>query len=331
MKPILDTRQRPLRDLRISVTDRCNFRCYYCMPPDRDYSFLPKQKVLSFEEIAAVVKVLVPLGVSRLRLTGGEPLVRRDLHLLVEMLSAIPGIEDIALTTNGYKLKGLAPVLKEAGLHRLTVSLDSLKADRFRELSGGRGDLTSTLAGLRAASKAGFPIKLNAVIRKQTNEDEIIDLVRFARDEGYELRFIEFMDVGTLNGWNTEHVVSRDEILKAVAEVFPFESLPTDLEGKTADRFRFLDGQGRFGVIASVTRPFCGGCTRARLSADGQLYTCLFAAAGHDLKTPLREFGPDRVAALVSGIWRGREDRYSELRGQGLAPDRKVEMYHIGG
>ncbi|MDJ0839010.1 MAG: GTP 3',8-cyclase MoaA [Acidobacteriota bacterium] len=327
-----DIFQRPLRDLRISVTDHCNFRCGYCMPADRTYTFLPKSQVLTLEEIAELAGIFAAHGTRKLRITGGEPLLRRGLVDLIAMLSSIPGIEDIALTTNGFALKRLAAPLKEAGLNRVTVSLDSLDPAVFAELSGTKiATPASTLAAIDHAASVGLPVKINTVVQRGVNDNEIISLLETFRERGHTLRFIEFMDVGSLNRWDRTRVVPAVEIRERVAEVFPFEPVEPAYHGEVAGRFRFLDGKGEFGIISSVTQPFCGSCNRARLSAEGKLYTCLFAKDGHDLKTLLREQGPQAVADSLRRVWRARDDRYSELRGREDQPKEKVEMFHIGG
>jgi cyclic pyranopterin phosphate synthase len=334
MEP-LDTLGRPLRALRISVTDRCNFRCTYCMPKEvfgPDYPFLPREALLSFEEITRLVRIFAGLGVTKLRLTGGEPLMRRELSGLVRMLAAVPGIEDLALTTNGALLPDQAEGLHAAGLKRLTVSLDTLRPDRFRALSDTDLPLSRVLEGLVAARAAGFSrLKLNCVLQRGVNEDEILELAAFAREQGHSLRFIEFMDVGTTNGWRMESVVPAAEVHRLLHARWPLE--PVDApRGAVAREWRYRDGQGELGLIASVTAPFCRGCDRARLSADGHLYTCLFAGEGLDLKAFLRSGHSDAdLASLLAFHWRRREDHYSELR-HGATPGLpKVEMSRIGG
>ncbi len=335
--PITDKMQRPLRDFRISVTDRCNFRCTYCMPAEvygEAYKFLPNKELLSFEEITRISQVMVNLGVEKLRLTGGEPLVRQNLDTLVGQLASIDGVRDIAMTTNGVFLPRYAEALKAAGLRRVTVSLDSLDNEVFRHLNGGKADVDDILAGIRAAEAAGLtPIKINAVVKRGVNDHKIVDLARFAKDNGYILRFIEFMDVGTRNGWSFEHVVGAQEIIQKVGDALPLESLPPNTYGETAMRYRFADGEGEIGVIASVTQPFCGSCTRLRMSPQGKLYTCLFAQDGFDLRAPLRDGASDAdLEALLRGLWGRRADRYSEERTSESARERdKIEMYYIGG
>jgi len=328
---LTDRFSRPLRDLRISVTDRCNFRCHYCMPADRVYRFLPRARILTLEEIATVARIAAGFGVRKLRITGGEPLLRRNLVELVAMLARIETVDDLALTTNGVLLPGYAKDLAAAGLKRVTVSLDSLDVQVFQAMGGTRYAPEDALAGMRAAVAAGLEVKVNAVIQRGVNEDAILPLARFCRKEGYTLRFIELMDVGNLNDWDNAQVVSAAEILTRLGEVFALDALPARYTGEVARRYRYRDGGGEIGLIASVTQPFCGGCNRARLSADGHLYTCLFTDRGHDLKTPLRTEGEAAVAEILTRIWSAREDRYSELRASGRKPREKVEMYHIGG
>ncbi len=333
---MLDTLSRPLRALRISVTDRCNFRCPYCMPREvfgADYPFTDRQEILRFEELERLVAIFVVLGVRKVRLTGGEPLLRKGIADLVRRIARIPGVDDLALTTNGTLLTELSEPLKEAGLQRLTVSLDSLDPVRFRTLSDSEIPLSRVLSGLEAARSAGFgPIKLNCVLQRGINDDEILSLADFAREDGHTLRFIEFMDVGTQNGWKLDAVVPADEVLATISGRWDIEPVEEPSAGRVAERWRFRDGRGEFGVIASVTKAFCGGCDRARLSAEGSLYTCLFAGSGLDLKTALRSGASDMdIGAIVAATWKRREDRYSELRGAETVPSRKVEMFHIGG
>lgn len=333
---VTDSLDRPLRALRISVTDRCNFRCPYCMPRDRfgsDFRFLDRKEVLTFEEIIRLARIFVSLGVEKVRFTGGEPLLRHDLPKLVAGVAALPGIRDTALTTNGSLLAALAPTLREAGLHRLTVSLDSLDPARFSDLSDSTVRLDQVLAGLEAASGAGFsPIKLNCVLRRGVNEADILPLAAFARERGHVLRFIEYMDVGTGNGWRMDQVVPAREVARRISEAWPLEQAPGQHGHCVAQHWRYRDGGGELGLIASVTEPFCKGCDRARLSAAGTLYTCLFASEGLDLKTPLRAGATDEeLLALVAGRWKVRADRYSELRTESTANLPRVEMFHIGG
>ncbi len=335
--PPLDRFQRPLRDLRVSVTDRCNFRCPYCMPAEiygERYHFLARESLLSFEEIARVTEILVRLGVVKVRITGGEPLVRAEIDKLVGMLSRIPGIDDITMTTNAYVLAQFAQRLKDAGLQRITVSLDSLDDEVFRLMNGRNFGTERVLAGIEAARDAGLrPIKLNAVVQRGVNDHTIVDLARFAREHGHIVRFIEYMDVGTLNGWQMADVVPADEIVARIDAELPLEPVEANYTGEVALRYRFKDGGGEIGIIASVTKPFCGDCTRLRLSPEGELVTCLFATSGTDLRTPLRSgANDDELEAIVRGIWSVREDRYSEIRTMFTDDPRpKVEMYHIGG
>ncbi len=334
MKP-LDTLGRPLQALRISVTDRCNFRCGYCMPRDAfgpDHAFLAREALLSFEEITRLARIFTGLGVGKIRLTGGEPLLRRELPLLVKMLAGVPGLEDLALTTNGVLLPELAADLRAAGLRRLTVSLDTLRPDRFQTLSDTDLALSRVLAGLEAARAAGFTaLKLNCVLQRGVNEDEILDLASFAREQGHTLRFIEFMDVGTTNGWRLSSVVPATEVYQLLNARWPLEPLPSPT-GSVASEWRYRDGRGEVGLIASVTAPFCRGCDRARLSADGHLYTCLFASNGLDLKGFLRSGHSDAdLTALLAAQWKRRGDRYSELRRADTPGLPKIEMSHIGG
>lgn len=328
---LTDRFERPLRDLRISVTDRCNFRCGYCMPPDREYNFLPRSQILSLEEIVTVAKVFARFGLKKLRITGGEPLLRKNLPWMIGELNKIPEIDDIALTTNGFYLPVAAPAFAKAGLPRITVSLDSLKLERFQEMTNSKTDPDRVIAGMDAAAAAGLKVKVNAVIQRGVNDDEIIDLVTLFREKGYILRFIEFMDVGNVNSWQAAGVVPSAEIRERIHAVYPCAPIDRNYPGEVAQRWRYLDGKGEFGLISSVTQPFCGACNRARLSADGHLYTCLFANQGHDLKTTLREQGEEALAEQLAAIWGKRKDRYSELRSQGINPGEKVEMFHIGG
>ena len=334
--PILDTRQRPLRDLRISVTDRCNFRCTYCMPKEvfgRDFAFLPPAQLLSFEEITRLAGLTVGLGVEKIRLTGGEPLVRRDLERLVGMLAALPGLRDLTLTTNGALLAKKASALKASGLARVTVSLDSLDDSVFRAMNDVDFPVARVLDGIAAAQAAGLgPVKVNMVVQRGVNEDSVVPMARHFHGTGCILRFIEFMDVGATNGWQLADVVPASEIVRRISAEMPLEPTAPNYSGEVARRFRYADGGGEIGVITSVTEPFCGGCTRARLSAEGRLYTCLFAADGTDLRALLRgEASDEEIAAKLAGIWSARSDRYSELRTEETTRRPKVEMSHIGG
>jgi cyclic pyranopterin phosphate synthase len=331
-----DTLGRPLHDLRISVTDRCNFRCVYCMPRavfGPDHAFLPRSELLTFEELTRLVRLFVALGVRKVRLTGGEPLVRRELPILVRELAAIPGVEDLTLTTNGVLLPQHAAALKAAGLDRVTISLDADDDETFTRMNDARVPVASVLRGLDAAESAGLgPIKLNMVVKRGWNEHAILPMARRFRGTGRILRFIEYMDVGHSNGWRLDEVVTAAEILATVSAEFPLEPMPPTKPGEVAERYRYLDGAGEIGVIASVSRPFCGTCDRARLSADGQLYTCLFATRGHDLRSVLRGGASDAaISATLRGIWEGRDDRYSELRTLETVHLPKVEMSYIGG
>ncbi len=333
---LMDTLSRPLRALRISVTDRCNFRCPYCMPREifpPDYPFLDRKEILRFEEIERLVAIFVAQGVRKVRLTGGEPLLRKGLPDLVARLARIPGVRDLALTTNGALLPELAKPLKQAGLQRLTVSLDTLDPARFRKLCDSEIPLSRVLSGLEAARRAGFgPIKLNCVLQRGINDGEILELATFAREGGHILRFIEFMDVGTKNGWKLDAVVPADEVLARLSELGDIEPIQEPLAGRVVERWRYRDGLGEFGIIASVTKAFCGGCDRARLSAEGSVYTCLFAESGMDLKTALRSgFSDADIGAMITNVWKRREDRYSELRSSKTGGAPKVEMFHIGG
>lgn len=334
---IHDSLKRPLRDLRISVTDRCNFRCGYCMPAEifgEGYRFLPREDLLTFEEIARLTRILVRLGAVKLRITGGEPLIRRELELLIAQLAQIDGVEDLAMTTNAYFLPQKAHALKAAGLQRVTVSLDSLDNTVFRQMNGQRADVEQVLAGIRAAKDAGLgPIKINAVVQRGINDHTLIELARYCREEGHILRFIEYMDVGNMNGWKMEQVVSAGEIIAKINTVFPLQATRANYRGEVAKRYHYRDGQGEIGLITSVTQPFCGNCSRLRLSPEGGLYTCLFATQGTDLRGPLRAGkSDDEIEAIIRGIWTHRADRYSEERAaMGPIQKPKVEMYHIGG
>ena len=328
-----DALARPLRDLRLSLIDACNFRCPYCMPADRiaeDHG-LDAASRLSFDEIETLVRGFARLGVRKLRLTGGEPLLRKGLPALVARLAAIEGIDDLALTTNGSLLARHARALRDAGLRRVTVSLDTLDAGVFRALSGGRGELADVLAGIDAAHAAGFaPVKLNCVVQRGVNDAGIERLAGYAREHGHVLRFIEYMDVGTCNGWSRERVVPSAELRDRIAVHWPLRALDANYRGEVAERYAYEDGAGEVGFVSSVSAPFCGDCHRARVSADGRLYTCLFAASGHDLR-PLLTDGEDAVAAHVAAVWVRRSDRYSEIRSEAGASRKHVEMYLVGG
>ncbi len=333
---VSDTLGRPLRDLRISVTDRCNFRCSYCMPKEvfgRAYKFLPRDELLSFEEITRLARIFVANGIEKIRLTGGEPTVRRGLPRLVRMLSGIDGLHDLAMTTNGSRLAEMTGDLRAAGLSRVTVSLDSLDDATFRAMNDAEFPVSLVLDGIEAARRAGFaPVKINAVVKRGVNEDGIVDLARRFRGPDYIVRFIEYMDVGTTNGWRMDDVVPAAEIIERIDAVLPLEPAAPTYRGEVARRWRYRDGSGEIGVISSVTQPFCGDCTRARLSADGKLYTCLFAFRGHDFRALLRSGAPDdEVAAFLERVWTARGDRYSEERSAAGEERRRVEMSYIGG
>jgi cyclic pyranopterin phosphate synthase len=332
---LTDALNRPLRDLRISVTDRCNFRCIYCMPKEvfgSDYSFLPQTQILTFEEVARLVRIFIRHGVQKIRLTGGEPLVRRDLHLLVAMLAENPDL-DLTLTTNGSLLAKQAHLLKDAGLKRVTVSLDSLDNKIFKAMNDVNFPVERVLDGMDVAAKAGLgPIKVNMVVKRGVNESSILPMARFFREKGYILRFIEYMDVGHTNGWRMDDVVSANEIIKIINAEMPIESLDPNYQGEVAGRWRYKDGSGEIGVIASVTQPFCRDCNRARLSAEGELYTCLFAVKGFNLRDLLRGGATDdEISQAIANVWNKRSDRYSELRSENTTSLPKVEMSHIGG
>ena len=326
---------RPLRDLRISVTDRCNFRCVYCMPREvfgSDYPFLPRAQILTFEEIARLARIFAGHGVRKIRLTGGEPLVRRDLHLLVAMLADIPNL-DLTLTTNGSLLASQAHILKEAGLKRVTVSLDSLDNKIFKAMNDADFPVESVLEGMDAAARVGLgPVKVNMVVKRGVNESSILPMARFFREKGYILRFIEYMDVGHTNGWRMNDVISANEIIRMINAEMPLEPLDPNYQGEVAGRWRYKDGSGEIGVVASVTQPFCRDCNRARLSAEGDLYTCLFAVKGFNLRDLIRGGATDdEISQAIVSVWNKRSDRYSELRSENTISLPKVEMSHIGG
>jgi len=335
---LADAFGRKLRDLRISVTDRCNFRCPYCMPAETfgpGFKFLPRKEVLTYEEIARLARIFASLGTRKLRITGGEPLVRHDLPELIEQLAAIPEIDDIALTTNGHLLEKLAAPLARAGLRRMTVSLDSHDPEVFRQMSGGISAPERVLRGIEAAATAGLgPIKINCVVQRGVNDHTLVELAARFRGTRQIVRFIEYMDVGTANGWELAQVVPAREIVARIDARFPLEPAEANYQGEVARRWRYRDGQGEIGVISSVTQPFCGDCTRARLSAEGSLVTCLFATTGRDLKTPLRAgASDDELREVITGVWRRRRDRYSEERSE-LAAARagqRIEMFRLGG
>ncbi|ACJ78115.1 GTP 3',8-cyclase MoaA [Bacillus paranthracis] len=333
----LDKLQRPLKDLRISVTDRCNFRCRYCMPEEifgPDYSFLSNDKILSFDEIERITRIFVSLGVRKLRITGGEPLLRRGLPQLIERLNKIDGVEDIGLTTNGSLLKKFAPDLYKAGLSRVTVSLDSLEEERFFYLNGNRSKVQRVLEGIQAAAEVGMKIKINMVVQKGKNEQDILQMAQYFKENKHILRFIEYMDVGNYNGWDLKEVVSKQEIVDTIHQVMPLERIEANYAGEVATRYRYIGSDEEIGIISSVTDSFCSSCTRARISAEGKLYTCLFASIGNDLRELLRsEYTDEEITDVVRDIWNKREDRYSDERLSHTSKRRapKIEMSHIGG
>ena len=333
-----DSYKRPVKDLRISVTDRCNFRCTYCMPQD-EYEWINKKEILTFEEITRLANLFVGLGVEKIRLTGGEPLVRKDLDQLVAKLSAIPRLEDLCLTTNGSLLAEQIEALKAAGLKRVNVSIDTLDNEKFKRMTK-RGDLAKVLEGIFAAKKHGLkPIKLNAVVERGVNDDDIIPLVEFCREHGFAMRFIEYMDVGNANNWTHDKLVSKKEILETIGARYPLREIGRDQGSAPSVDYEFVDGNGDIGVIASVTEPFCATCTRARLTADGKIVTCLFSHGGHDVKKLLRAGASDEeLVNLISSIWSKRADRYSEERLQAMRSanydpksHKKIEMISLGG
>lgn len=335
----IDQLNRPLHDLRISVIDRCNFRCSYCMPKEEEhgpYQFLAKEQWLSFDEIHRIAQAFVQCGVKKLRLTGGEPLLRPRITDLVKILSGIPGVEDLALTTNGSKLSEFAGPLKQAGLNRLTVSLDTLDSRTFRLMNGTDSPIQQVLNGIECAQKAGFTsIKINVVVQKGVNDHQIPDMVNYFRGSGHVLRFIEYMDVGTCNHWDKKYVVPSKDILKQIQEIHPLEPVDRQYYGEVASRYHFSDGSGEIGFISSVTQPFCQSCTRIRLTTDGRLVTCLFAETGPNIKEILRS-GSDQNALIqfIKNVWTARNDQYSNLRANQTAPaihPHKIEMFQIGG
>ena len=336
---VIDTMGRSMRDLRISVTDRCNFRCPYCMPAEifgEAYEFLPRGEILTFEEITRLTRLFSEFGVSKARITGGEPLLRTDLPELISQVTAIDGITDVTLTTNGYLLAQQAQGLKDAGLHRITVSLDSINDEVFKQMNGRGFGTRRVLHAIDSAAEVGLaPIKINAVVQRGVNDHTIVDLARHFKGTGHIVRFIEYMDVGNRNGWKLDEVVSAEEIIAGIDAEMPLEPAPSNYSGEVAERYLYKDGSGEIGVIASVTRPFCGACTRLRLSTDGQIFTCLFATRGTSLRDPMRDGATDEeLRNIITGIWTRRSDRYSEER-FAATPDRprpaKVEMYQIGG
>jgi cyclic pyranopterin phosphate synthase len=324
-----------MHDLRISVTDRCNFRCVYCMPKTvfgRDYPFLPRQEILTYEEIVRLARLFAAQGVAKIRLTGGEPLLRKDIERLIEQLAKIPGLE-LTLTTNGSLLAARARGLRDAGLHRVTVSLDALDDAVFKRMNDADYPVDKVLAGIEAAAACGLaPVKVNMVVKRGSNDHEILPMARHFRGSGHVLRFIEFMDAGNANGWCMDEVVPSAEVIRRIDGEFPLEAIDPNYSGEVAERWRYRDGGGEVGVISSVTQAFCSGCTRIRLSTEGKLYTCLFASSGHDLRQLLRDgSSDDNVAAAITRIWRARDDRYSELRSAGIPVTHKIEMSYIGG
>lgn len=331
-----DSLGRPLRDLRISVTDRCNFRCGYCMPKDRygrDFAFLPQPEILSFEELHRLARIFVGLGVTKVRITGGEPLVRRGLETLIAALAGVEGIRDLSLTTNGSLLESRAAALADAGLHRITVSLDSLDDEVFRRMNDVDIPVERVLAGIATAEAVGLsPIKINCVVRRGINDHTIVDLARHFHGTPHIVRFIEYMDVGGTIGWKLDEVVPSREIVERIHEQMPLEPVAPSYRGEVASRYRYLDGGGEIGLVSSVTLPFCSDCTRARLTADGSLYTCLFGSNGHDLKALVRsEASDEEIAHHITSIWTRRDDRYSELRSEETATLPRVEMSRVGG
>jgi cyclic pyranopterin phosphate synthase len=332
---IVDALNRPLRDLRISVTDRCNFRCRYCMPEEifgPNYRFLSQEKLLSLQQLERLTRIFVSLGVEKIRLTGGEPLLNKQIGDIIFQLRHIEGVKDIALTTNGSLLKHKAKELRDAGLQRITVSLDSLDDERFGAMNGRGVSATRVLDGIDAAASAGIAVKVNMVVQKGVNDQDIIPMARYFRERGHILRFVEFMDVGNSNGWNLKHVVPSMEIVKAIHQVMPLELVDSNYWGEVATRYRYQGSQDEIGLISSVTQAFCSTCTRARLSAEGHLYTCLFASDKTDLLGVLKAGASDEeLRALIAGVWRQRQDRYSETRLTQTNFRSKVEMSHIGG
>ena len=331
---LADTLGRPMRDLRISVTDRCNFRCVYCMPRqvfDAGYKFLPQSAILSFEEIARLARIFVGLGVQKIRLTGGEPLVRRHLHRLVEMLSLLAA--EITVTTNGSLLANQVQELKKAGLNRVTVSLDSLDDATFRALNDADFPVAKVIEGIEAAAAVGLaPIKINMVVKRGSNDQDIVRMAERWRGSGHVMRFIEYMDVGSSNGWRMDDVVSSAEVVRRISARWPLEPIGANYPGEVAERWRYADGAGEIGVISSVTQAFCSTCNRMRLSTEGSLYTCLFAQSGHDLKALVRGgASDDEIRNQIVAVWRQRSDRYSEIRTLETSKQRKVEMSYIGG
>jgi len=331
---LVDALARPMRDLRISVTDRCNFRCVYCMPRetfDASHSFLPHSAILSFEEVARLARIFVGLGVTKLRLTGGEPLVRRDLHRLVGMLSALGA--ELTLTTNGSLLARNARALKDAGLARVTVSLDSLDDATFRAMNDADFPVAKVIEGIETAAAVGLaPVKINMVVKRGVNDAHIVPMAERWRGSGHIVRFIEYMDVGSTNGWRMDDVIPSSEVVRRISQRWPLAPIEANYAGEVAERWRYLDGAGELGVISSVTQAFCSGCTRMRLSTEGSLFTCLFAQSGHDLKSLLRRgASDDEIRNEIAAVWQRRDDRYSEIRTAETAKQQKIEMSYIGG
>jgi len=336
LEPPQDQMGRELTYLRISLTDQCNFRCTYCMPAhifDNDYPYIRRSNYLSFDELSRMTHLLASMGVRKIRLTGGEPLMRNGVEKLVQMLLPIPGIDEVTMTTNGYLLARKAVALKHAGLSRLNVSLDSLDPETFRVMNGGRAELEDVLRGIEAAEQAGFDsIKINAVVKRGVNDHGIVDLATHFRERGHTVRFIEYMDTGTITDWHIDQVVRAEEMIAKINERVPIEPLPPASDDEVARRYRFVDGVGEVGFITSVSNPFCGGCTRLRITADGKLFTCLFGVEGHDLrKLLLKGATNDDIVEFIAMIWRRRSDRYSEVRSQISIPLKKVEMNRVGG
>ena len=334
MRPATDIYDRPLRDLRISVTDRCNFRCTYCMPKEvfgPGYEFLPRDQLLTFEEIVTVVRHFVARGVNKVRITGGEPLLRKGVEELIGMIAAVDGVDDLTLTTNASLLARKAAALVANGLDRVTVSLDAMDDPTFQRMNDVGFPVSTVLEAIEVAADAGLrPVKVNAVIKRGVNEHAVVDMARHFKGSGHIVRFIEFMDVGNTNGWRMDDVVPAEEMVEAISTEFPLEPVPSNYSGEVANRFRYLDGSGEVGVIASVTKPFCGSCTRARVSAEGTLYTCLFASGGTSLRDVIRSGGD--LGGVIDEVWAKRDDRYSEIRSSNTARmSVPVEMSYIGG
>ncbi|WP_410984014.1 GTP 3',8-cyclase MoaA [Bacillus cereus] len=336
-KGVLDKLQRPLKDLRLSVTDRCNFRCRYCMPEEifgADYPFLSSDKILSFDEMERLTRIFVSLGVKKIRITGGEPLLRKDLPELIHRLNSINGVEDISITTNGSLLKKFAPALFDAGLRRVTVSLDSLDDQRFNQLNGNKSKVARVLEGIESAARAGLKVKVNMVVQKGKNDQDIIPMAKYFKEHKHTLRFIEYMDVGNSNGWRMTEVMTKQEILNQIGAIMPLEQIEPNYVGEVATRYRYIGSEQEIGIISSVTDSFCSTCSRARVSAEGKLYTCLFASKGYDLRHLLRsEESDDVITHTITDIWNHRGDRYSDERANGnhSIKQSKVEMSHIGG